>query len=148
MDNKYNEVYLETMTATLTELLLRSVTLQTNARMTDIAIGELNERVLELEEQEREIEDLKKEIALLNIVKKEYEGAKQSIDHVDTFRSQLASARQEKEDVVRNYESQIAKLNEQIAYLQLSPAKRKKLDELNNPTNTGITEAIEDGGEF
>lgn len=148
MDNRYNEVYVETMTATLTELLLRSVTLQTNARMTDIAIGQLNERILELEEKEKEIEALKNEISLLTLVKREYEGAKQSLDHVDTFRSQLATARQEKDDAVRRYEDQISKLNEQIAYLQLSPAKRKKIDELNNPTNTGITEVIEDGGEF
>jgi predicted nuclease with TOPRIM domain len=141
-------MYVETMTATLTELLLRSVTLQTNARMTDIAIGQLNERILELEEKEKEIEALKNEISLLTLVKREYEGAKQSLDHVDTFRSQLATARQEKDDAVRRYEDQISKLNEQIAYLQLSPAKRKKIDELNNATNTGITEAIEDGGEF
>ena len=58
-------------------------------------------------------------------------------------------------------QKQIAELNAKIDYLQLSPAKRKKIDELNKgasvvsvtqyeniPTETVDDSAIKDGGTF
>ena len=73
----------------------------------------------------------------------EFEAVKSQVQHVDTFRNELVKA-QEK----------IKELNAQIEYLQLTPAKRKKIDDekakqVETPSVLPITqETLKDGGEF
>ena len=87
--------------------------------------------------------------------------------HVYTFRNELAKEREEhqktkegfdrqKTEISQNYEKQIAELNEKIEYLQLTPAKRKKVDEakaiaLGGSTldvTTLVDATTKDGGSF
>lgn len=90
------------------------------------------------------------EINKLNLFRSEYENLKHQLAHMDTFKSQLTEARKEvlEKDIV------IQNLKEQIEYLQLTPAKRKKIDEL-KATKNAVSEdkenlkiTIEDGGSF
>lgn len=90
------------------------------------------------------------EINKLNLFRSEYENLKHQLAHMDTFKSQLSEARNDihQKDIIIN------NLKEQIDYLQLTPAKRKKVDELKTPKNVDSEEKetlktdIEDGGSF
>ena len=83
--------------------------------------------------------------------KNEYENVKHQVQHVDTFRNELTKTREEFDrnkneyenkinDLKNNYENTIRdlknghenvikELTDKIDYLQLTPAKRKKLDD-------------------
>ena len=69
---------------------------------------------------------------------------------MDTFKSQLNEARKE----LQQKDVTINNLKEQIDYLQLTPAKRKKVDELKASKNADSEDKktlktdIEDGGSF
>ena len=90
------------------------------------------------------------EISRLNSMKTEYENIKNQANHVDTFRNELLKARQENDKIRDEYEIKIKELNDKIAYLQLTPAKRKKIDELNNKAEdpVGLDALVKDGGSF
>ena len=48
------------------------------------------------------------------------------------------------------YEERIKQLNDEIDYLKLTPAKRKKIDKMNSSKDEdfGVSNNIEDGGQF
>ena len=75
------------------------------------------------------ISDLRNQVAAANALKSEHEKIKHQVAHIDTFRSQLVKL----QEVIKGKDSVIEELNGQIEYLKLTPAKRKKLDEKNNP---------------
>lgn len=113
------------------------------------------------------IAKLNGEVSQLNTMKNEYENVKHQVQHVDTFRTELVKTREEL-DIVRNdyekkiadlngsYELQIKELNEKIDYLQLTPAKRKKIEEVKKETTdtptidvfSGSEDILKDGGSF
>jgi len=156
MDKTYFDYYIEIMTSTLTDAIQKNISLQANARISDVAIGQLNEKVLELEAQldntnyEAKINELNQEISRLGSMKAEYENIKHQANHVDTFRNELLKAREETQQVRDEYENKIKELTDKIAYLQLTPAKRKKIDDLNKKPEepAGLDVIIEDGGSF
>jgi len=156
MDKTYFDYYIEIMTSTLTDAIQKNISLQANARISDVAIGQLNEKVLELEAQldntnyEAKINELNQEISRLGFMKAEYENIKHQANHVDTFRNELLKAREETQQVRDEYENKIKELTDKIAYLQLTPAKRKKIDDLNKKPEepAGLDVIIEDGGSF
>jgi len=86
------------------------------------------------------IKNLNERIAEADKLKNEYENVKHQVQHVDTFRNELSKTREEFERSKRDYENQIndlkngyektiKELSDKIDYLQLTPAKRKKLDD-------------------
>ena len=75
------------------------------------------------------VSELRNQVAAANALKSEHEKIKHQVAHIDTFRSQLVKL----QEVIKEKDNQIGELNEQIEYLKLTPAKRKKLDEKNNP---------------
>jgi len=81
-------------------------------------------------------------------MKHEFENVRHQVQHVDTFRNELIKERDEHQKTRNDYESKIKSLNEQIEYLQLTPAKRKKIEEAKSITATTIINPIEDGGSF
>ena len=107
-----------------------------------------------LVEKDRELSAASNQISELNNRFRDYDSVKSQVTHMDTFKSELIRAREEltrirgendrqidilnkkheKEKV--NLEKQITELNAKIDYLQLSPAKRKKIDELNKGAST------------
>jgi chaperonin cofactor prefoldin len=114
---------------------------------------------------EQERLNLNDELSRLRSIQSEYEKVKNQVNHIETFRNELNKAREEiraMQDVHSNeinlikssYEKTIAELNEKIEYLQLTPAKRKKIDEQKalqdskKETNTNVEAIVKDGGSF
>ena len=90
-------------------------------------------------------------------MKSEYENIKHQANHVDTFRNELNKEREEHQKTRTVFENQIKELASQIEYLQLTPAKRKKLEDERNKVVEVIEQSsvlpltdntIKDGGSF
>jgi chromosome segregation ATPase len=113
------------------------------------------------------INRLNGEISQLSTMKSEYENVKHQVQHVDTFRTELNKTREELNNVRSNYEKTIAdltssyelkikELNDKIDYLQLTPAKKKKIEEvkkevIETPTLdvfSNSEDTLKDGGSF
>lgn len=171
-NEKYLNYYIELITNTMQDAILRNVSLQTNSRISDEVIKEQSGKIEHLEnmivelkeknslfqsnanestnkitkEKDDLIGNLRKEINDLMAFRNDYENIKHQVNHVDTFRNELMKEREEHEKTKSDYESKISKLNERISYLQLTPAKRKKIEEEKNILTTTTTE--KDGGIF
>ena len=189
-NEKYLNYYVEILTGTMTDAVIRNISLQANARVTEDVVNDQVKRiedlskqignlgveissVKELNQQNENIKvtnlenaikghldtinDLTKQLTELNKMKGEYENIKHQVNHVDTFRNELVKERDEHQKTRNEFKIEIEKLNEQIEYLQLTPAKRKKLEEEKNKTVEVleesstlplIDETIKDGGSF
>lgn len=178
-NENYVNYYVEILTNTMTDAVVRNVSLQTNAKITEEVITNLQQAIedqnkvitslqeeLESFKQEKEevesqkiidlnntIVNLTDQITELNALRVEYENGKHQIQHIDTFRNELVRVRNENDEMKQNYENQIKLLNDKIEYLQLSPAKRKKVDEQTSVSAVDLTTkdkvtTIEDGGTF
>ena len=182
-NEKYVNYYIELITNTMQDAVLRNVSLQTNARISDEVINEQSHKIEELEktisilseesekrigalseenlkfqsstsettnriikEKDNLISNMRNEISELMSIRSDYENIKHQVSHVDTFRNELMKERSEHEKTRNEYESKISELNEKIGYLQLTPAKRKKIEEEKNNLTTIATE--KDGGTF
>ena len=170
---KYVEYYVDIMSKTLQDSIVKSISLQANLKLTENIIKELQEKIEELtstvdstkkelestktiknssdnariqqlqnenNEHVKVINTLRNQLNDLSLVKSEYESVKHQLQHVDTFRNELSKSREELESVHGKYgseiealkkehENAIKELNDQIDYLKLTPAKRKKIDE-------------------
>jgi len=172
-NENYLNYYVEILTGTMTDAVIRNISLQANARVTEDVI---NEKIKKNNEYENIIENLKKELesikigknqetdskilnleninkghldtinslnnqlSELNRMKGEYETVKHQVDHVNTFRSELIKERENHQKTRDEYEFKLKELDDQIKYLQLTPAKRKKIDEEKNK----VVEVIEE----
>ena len=110
------------------------------------------------------IKNLQSEINKLNQLREEHEKIKHQVAHVDTFRNELIKTQKiveeknnEIQNVINEKDSIIKELNDKIDYLQLTPARRKKVDAINKPGTEEIlfspaeevsNETIKDGGVF
>lgn len=143
----YTNYYIETLTSTLTDVIIRNISLQTTNRLhedavkdyektieaLDAEIGRLNQSGNDtISDLQKEINRLNGELDLIKNMKSEYENVKNQVQHIDTFRNELVKSRKENEE-----------LQEQIRYLQLTPSKRKKYDE-----SKIQSVEISDGGSF
>ena len=161
MENeKYLNHYVEILTSTMTDVVVRNISMQANARVSDEVIAEQAKRIEELSvnvanhnsEVNSEIDrlngtinQLTGELNELRSQRGEYEATRSQAKHVETFRNELVKAQET-----------IKELNDKIEYLQLTPAKRKKIDEANKPKETApempISQSpednIKDGGSF
>jgi len=172
-NENYLNYYVEILTGTMTDAVIRNISLQANARVTEDVV---NEQVKKNNEYENVIENLKTELesiktgknqetdsrilnlentnkghldtinslnnqlSELNRMKGEYENVKHQVNHVDTFRSELIKERENHQKTRDEYEFRLKELDDQIKYLQLTPAKRKKIDEEKNK----VVEVIEE----
>ena len=113
------------------------------------------------------INTLNQEISQLKTMKTEYENVNHQVQHVDTFRTELTKTREELNnvrvdnekiiaDLTSSYELKIKELNDKIDYLQLTPAKRKKVEEVKKEVTETPTlnvfsnseDTLKDGGSF
>lgn len=181
---KYVEYFVDVMTKTLQDTVVKSISLQANLRLSENIIKELQSKVEELDANDnKKIQQLQNEINVhintintlkgqvndLSVVKSEYESVKHQVQHIDTFTNELNKTREELQNVQsrysseieaikKQYESQIQELKDQIDYLKLTPAKRKKIDEVKAAQTELISaeleelvlsdEIIKDGGSF
>ena len=229
-NEKYLNYYIETLTTTMTDCVIRNVSMQANAKITDEVVKEQSEKLdalvksnaelqktiqhleqSKLTNENNTINELKNKVSELegklssqkqehdDLINKfrDYDSVKNQATHVETFKSELIRARDETNRVrselenrinsinaetngkiqgineeneknvrllIQKHETEKATLNNRIAeltdkidYLQLSPAKRKKIDEQlkdSSPT-TIVTDLIgdensvlKDGGTF
>jgi chromosome segregation ATPase len=155
-NEKYLNYYVEVLTNTMTDAVVRNISLQANARVTEDVVNEQAKKIEELaaklesvqigKNQEAEskinslentvkghldtINNLSGQLAELNKMRGEYENVKHQVSHIDTFRNELNNERENHKKTRDEYQLKLKELNEQIEYLQLTPAKRKKVDEL------------------
>jgi hypothetical protein len=80
-----------------------------------------NEEINNLKNQ---IQNLHLEINKLNVFKAENERMKSQLVHIETYRNDILKT----QEIVKQKDVVIKGLNEQIEYLKLTPAKRKKID--------------------
>jgi hypothetical protein len=80
-----------------------------------------NEEINNLKNQ---IQTLHLEINRLNVFKAENEKIKSQLVHIETYRNDILKT----QEIVKQKDVVIKELNEQIEYLKLTPAKRKKID--------------------
>lgn len=173
-NEKYLNYYVEILTNTMTDAVVRNVSLQANARVTEELVNEQSKRIEELSvmeanrnsETDSEIERLNSVIANLNNSlanlnnelsdlrrqKNDFDNVKHQVQHVDTFRNELLKERDLHQQTRVEYEDKIKKLNDNIEYLQLTPAKRKKIDDEKAIKTVDIftddSTIIKDGGSF
>ena len=147
MDNQnYYNYYIDTLTNSFTDAIMRNISLQASVKLGEDAIKEYESN---LEILDAEIGRLREEITNLQNSKADYENTKHQVQHIDTFRNELIQARKENEDLRKHYEKEIKTLTDKIDYLQLTPAKRKKIDSLNVSTDEiNNKDSIRDGGSF
>ena len=160
-ENYYN-YYVEILTQTLNQQVLANISTQAKAKVNDDVLSgfqkendSLKKKIEELKTElensqsikdqqksaeierlktiignkEDNIKSLQSENSRLNSLSVEFEKVKHQVAHIDTFRNQLIKV----QETIVEKDSLIENLNEQIEYLKLTPAKRKKLDEKNNP---------------
>lgn len=210
---KYVEYFVDVMTKTLQDTIVKSISLQANLKLTENVIKELQENsnntIKDLQSKINElngvVDSIKKELESvkatkiasdntriqqlqneinvhinnintmrnqindLSTVKSEYDSVKHQLIHMETFKNGLKKTREELENVhgkygseietlKKEYENKIQELHDQIDYLKLTPAKRKKIDEAKAAqiTTEGAEleelvvseEIIKDGGSF
>ncbi len=201
---KYVEQYLDILTKTMQDSIIKNISLQANLKVTEGVIKELQDgssstiqslqkKVDELnvtvansqkelnslrdnkisaensrlQHLQTTVDDLRKKLVDHEIVKREYEEVKHQVQHIETFKNELNKTRDklqsiddvhkiEIEKIKSEYEYTIKELNDQIIYLKLTPAKRKKIDDAKAAQEVSsaqeepvITdEVIKDGGSF
>ena len=201
MSNNYVNYYIEILSNTLNDAILRNVSLQANAKITEESINNhsvqveeltgiinnlkneletvklnnandkdsyVNKLNADLEEAKNTINELNVRLLNFNSLKSEYDSVKHLANNVDTFRNELVKERaehqkthekhsEEVKQIHEKYNDDIKQLNDKIAYLQLTPAKRKKIDEANKVSLLETVEVSEepkepeitkDGGSF
>ena len=227
-NDKYINYYIETLTATMTDCVIRNVSMQANAKITDEVVKEQIEKVevltksndelkqvieelkqnnnkvdneviqnlkVKVAESELNVSNLTNQLTELNNKYRDYDSVRNQATHVDTFKSELIRAREEtnktrgelevkinslisenngkiealngqheknislliqKHETEKSvFNSKVEELVSKIEYLQLPPAKRKKIDELNKEATptvltdlVGVDGVIKDGGTF
>jgi chromosome segregation ATPase len=239
-NEKYLNYYIETLTATMTDCVVRNVSMQANQKITDDVVKEQSEKLEALARSNNELQSLieeleqanasnennviqelrnkldekeklvskqstdinelankhRVELEELNTKFRDYESVKNQATHVETFKGELIRAREETNRVRTELENRINSINaenngkidginqendknvklltqkheteksnlndtiksltEKIEYLQLPPAKRKKIEEQLNKevAPTAITSLVgadgelKDGGSF
>jgi len=165
MTEKYQTHYNKLLNGTFGDLVVKSISYQANIQLANDIISEQeatlkelseeldelksskssseNSKINELENQVKAnaevINRLQSDLNEANRLKSEYESVKHQVTHVDTFRTELIKERENHKKTRDEYENRITELNTQIEYLQLTPAKRKKIDEEKNK----VVEVIE-----
>jgi predicted nuclease with TOPRIM domain len=157
-NENYVNHYVEILTSTMTDAVIRNISLQANGKISESVIAEQQSKIDKLISEINTIESLQNTVNELSGMKAEYENIKHQANHVDTFRSELIKERELHQQTRNNYELKIKELNEKIDYLQLTPAKRKKIDDSKltptievtegTPTLFNIDTTIKDGGSF
>ena len=148
-NQNYVNHYIDILTGTMTDAIVRNVSLQATAK--------INEEVLN--NHQNELEQLRNgNVGQISQLNNEISSLRQQLDHLDTFRNELIRERVEHEKTKSNYEETIKGLKERIEFLQLTPAKRSKIEaktiklpepepEVFEPATELVT-TTKDGGSF
>lgn len=196
-NEKYISYYIESLTSSLNDCFAKNISMQANARISDEVILEQSKIIEELqrtyqsgenekigsitnlnglvEEKNRIIENLNSELQRLKAVESHYENIKHQLNHLESTRNELVSAREqhgiEISTLKANHEGEVFKLNEihnskllaiskQIETVKTPSTKTKKkvaevqpkkVEEVKKVTLSLVKpmdDAIRDGGSF
>lgn len=172
-NERFTKHYIDIINSTLSDTVLRNITMQANAQYVDELVGGLNaendglkQQILEMDsiikkvvsERDNFSEDCRKEVEELNKSKQEVNNIRHQASQVETFRNQLVESQKtiekqnsEIEELNNSKNFEIETLKKIIEDLQ-APPKRKKTPVLNKvieiePELTPNS-IIEDGGTF
>ena len=141
MSEKYYNHYIEIMTSTMQDAIVRNISLQANSKVLEDIVneqkakldelstntnGSINSLTSQLQASESSKLDLINQLNDANALRNEYEAVKSQAQHVDTFRNELVNARseienlklihqRELENIKSNYKKQIEKLELKIS---------------------------------
>ena len=170
-NERFFNAYVELLTSTFHDALGKNIVFQAQAKINAEDQEELKKKVEILENKLQEFNDIEKNIeekdhqlldknTEIGRLKNDFEQIRAETNHLNTFKNELISARQElqnkekeKEKLALRYEKKIEELNSKIEYLQMTPAQRRKFDAKNAPVVTKeIKEEVDsyskDGGTF
>lgn len=199
-NENYLNYYVEILTSTMHDAVVRNISLQANAKISENIINDqvkknedliqqinnLNNEIKNIKELNNQvndekltvlektikghvdrIQDLEHQLNVLVGIKTEYENTRHQLQHLETFRNELTKAREELNNNRNDYEKIIADLNnshklqvkeltDKIDYLQLTPTKKRKLEEVKKEvieTSTidvfsNLQDTLKDGGSF
>ena len=147
--------------------------LQNTINENNNTINNLRKQINDLSIVKTEYESVKHQVSHIDTFRNELSKTREELQSVHgKYGSEIASLKQENEKVIRElsgkygseigtlkqqYENSIKELNDQIDYLKLTPAKRKKIDEAKSgimiDTSTNLDQLIsneitKDGGSF
>lgn len=133
MSEKYFNHFVEIMTSTMNDAIVRNISLQANAKVLEGVINEqkskldelatnangsinnLNDQLQTSESSKQEIinnyestiANLRSELNSVNALRNEYEAVKSQVQHVDTFRNELIGARSEIENLKTHHQHEL-----------------------------------------
>ena len=136
MSEKYYNYFVEIMTSTMNDAIIRNLSLQANAKVLEEVINEqkskldeltanangsinnLNDQLQSSESSKQDIinnyeaaiANLRTELNSANALRNEYEAVKSQVQHVDTFRNELIGARQEIENLKSVHQKELEKV--------------------------------------
>ena len=149
-DANYINHYVEVLTTTMTDAIIRNVSLQAQTKVLNEVVEnqskQLDEAYTTINGLKDEIRNIQKGNNSYDDMKVAYENAQNQLSHLDTFRNELIKERNDHQKTRDDYESQIAILNKKIEKLKPTPVKKVK-EEVVVPAVEENT-IIKDGGSF
>lgn len=138
MENQnFVNYYIDTLISTMTDAIVRNVSLQANAKIANENIEEKTKRIAELEtaevhkfqELEKQVGEYKTTIASLVAMKNEFESTRHQLTHLETFKTELIKSQKvqtEKDLTIANLENKIREL--ELSILKSNSKKKKITD--------------------
>jgi chromosome segregation ATPase len=149
-DANYINHYVEILTTTMTDAIIRNVSLQAQTKVLNEVVEnqskQLDEAYTTINGLKDEIRNIQKGNNSYDDMKVAYENAQNQLSHLDTFRNELIKERNDHQKTRDDYESQIATLNKKLEKLKPTPVKKVK-EEVVLPAVEENT-IIKDGGSF
>lgn len=150
-DANYINHYVEVLTTTMTDAIIRNVSLQAQTKVLNEVVEnqskQLDEAYTTINGLKDEMNEIRKGNNSYDDMKVAYENAQNQLSHLDTFRNELVKERNEHQKTREDYEKQIAVLNKKLEKLKPTPAKKVKEEEV-VVTESEEKTTIEDGGSF
>lgn len=153
-NERYVNTYIEIMTNTMTDAVIRNVSLQTNVKVIEDTLNELrveNEQLRNSLESETEkltndleqttssskskISELEKQVSELTNKLSDYDSTKQNLQHLETFRAELIKEREEHQRSHNDYSRKIQELTDN---------NNKRIQELTNESNNKVQQLTND----
>jgi chromosome segregation ATPase len=165
-NEKYINYYIETLTSTLTDVIIRNVSMQANEKINNEVIENLSKELdtvkTNYDNQTNVINQLQNDNAQNSGLRNDYESLKSQVANIEIFRNELIKEREnhqitrdQHQKTLNEMQSIIDGLNAKIEELQSPPAKKKTikskpsvLDYVQEKQDIVSKDAVKDGGSF
>ena len=156
-NDKFFNHYVEILNSTLQEAIGKNIIFQAQAKVSgeelESLITQNEELSKKLEEYRNSQQNIESTSHILKQREQEIETLKNDASHIETFRNQLISTKKQLDDknseinnIIKEKDFIINQLQEQIEYLQMTPAQKRKFDINKNKQEFSLES--NDGGNF